>query len=82
MRITLPGSITLRALANKVLRHWHRGDPLRSFYRMAETTAANGDKIIGRIRFDATIEESAVIPPLPDQPEIIEITIVPMKEDR
>ena len=82
MRITLPGSITLRALANKILRHWHRGQPLGSIYRMAETTAENGDKIVGRIRFDLVVEETARFAPNPSSPpEVVEITIPAPRKD-
>jgi len=77
-RFTLPGSITLKALAAKILRHHARGEPMPPIFRVAETTAQNGDRMIGRIRLDPTVEEYVIHPP--EEIETIEITIPAVRE--
>ena len=77
-RFTLPGSITLRALAAKILRHHARGEPMPPIYRVAETTTDKGERMIGRIRLDPTVEEYLTHPP--QEIETIEITIPAVRE--
>ena len=68
----------MKALAAKILRHHERGEPMPPIFRVAETSGKDGQRMIGRVRLDATVEEYLEHPP--EEIEIIKIMIPPVRE--